>query len=119
MVADEVSLAESADRMQPALAVVDLSLTREDSLRWLEQLRARCPKLKLIVMSVHDEPSVCRSAMAAGADGYVLKRTVATELLTAVDAVLAGGSYISPGARERGFPSQQNQTHNPDRIETP
>jgi DNA-binding NarL/FixJ family response regulator len=99
MVADERSLFESAERLQPTLAVVDLSLARGDSLRWLQQLRARCPNLKVVLLSVHDEPSVGRSAMAAGADGYVLKRTVATELLPAIDAVLAGQRYVSEPAR--------------------
>jgi DNA-binding NarL/FixJ family response regulator len=100
MVADENSLFESAARLRPTLAVVDLSLARDDSLRWLERLRARSPGLKIIVLSVHDEPSVCRSAMEAGADGFVLKRALATELLPAVDVVLAGQRYGLPTARE-------------------
>ena len=96
MVADEHSLAESAVRLQPTLAVVDLSLARGDSLAWLQRLRERCPGLKIIVLSVHDEPSVCRSAMDVGVEGFVLKRALATELLPAVDAVLAGKRYGFP-----------------------
>jgi len=91
MVADENSLFESAGRLRPTLAVVDLSLAHGDSLRWLPRLRARCPGLKILVLSVHDEPSVRRAALEAGADGFVLKRAIATELLTAVDTALAGG----------------------------
>jgi len=90
MVADENSLFESADRLRPTLAVVDLSLARGDSLGWLQRLRARCPGLKVLVLSVHDEPSVRRAALEAGADGFVLKRAIATELLPAIDAALAG-----------------------------
>src|SRR5512137_2635803 len=66
MVADENSLFESARRLQPTLAVVDLSLARDDGLRWLQGLRSHCPGLKLIVLSVHDESSVCRAAREAG-----------------------------------------------------
>ncbi len=83
------------------LAVVDLSLAHGDSLRSLQRLRARCPGLKVIVLSVHDEPSVCRAAMEAGADGFVLKRALATELLPAVDTVLAGRRYGFPIATEK------------------
>jgi len=90
MVADENSLLESAGRLRPTLAVVDLSLAHGDSLRWLPRLRALCPELKILVLSVHDEPSVRRAALEAGADGFVLKRSIATDLLTAVDAALAG-----------------------------
>ena len=101
MVADENSLFESARRLQPTLAVVDLSLARGDSLRSLQRLRAQCPGLKVIVLSVHDEPSVCRAAMEAGADGFVLKRALATELLPAVDVVLAGRRYGFPTVSEK------------------
>ncbi len=101
MVADENSLFESARRLQPTLAIVDLSLTHGDILRSLQRLRARCPGLKVIVLSVHDEPSVCRAAMEAGADGFVLKRALATDLLPAVDAVLAGGRYGFAAATEK------------------
>jgi DNA-binding NarL/FixJ family response regulator len=88
MVADETSLAETAARLQPEVAVVDLSLARENSLHWLKQLHQHCPALKLIVLSVHDEPTVRQAALAAGAHAFVLKRAIATDLLPAVEAVL-------------------------------
>ena len=61
MVADEPSLQESAARLQPSIAVVDLALTRGDGLGVVRRLRARCPDLKLIVLSLHDEASACRA----------------------------------------------------------
>jgi two-component system secretion response regulator SsrB len=96
MVADEISLFESVTRLPVDLAVVDFSLTRGEGIGLVRRLRARCLIMKLIVVSVHDEPSVSRSALEAGADGFVLKRAIATDLLPAVDAVLAGQRYISP-----------------------
>jgi DNA-binding NarL/FixJ family response regulator len=94
MVADETSLIESAARLQPALVVVDLSLARTDSLRWLQRLRACSPASKIIVLSVHDEPSVARAALEAGADVLILKRCLATELLPAIDALLHGAPHM-------------------------
>jgi two-component system secretion response regulator SsrB len=88
MVADEASMLESAGRLQPEMAVVDVSLTRGNSLHWIQGLRQRCPALKLIVLSVHDEPSVRRATMEAGADMFVLKRAIATDLLPAVESLL-------------------------------
>ncbi len=96
MVADEASLSAVTERMHPELAVVDLSLHGGEGLRWLRQLRSRCPQLKLIVISVHDEPSVREAAIEAGADGFVLKRAIVTDLLPAVDAVLAERAPASP-----------------------
>jgi DNA-binding NarL/FixJ family response regulator len=87
MVADEPSLLEGAGRLQPDVAVVDLSLAMDGNLNWLQALRQSCPHLKVIVLSVHDEESVRQAALRAGADAFVLKRAIATDLLSAVDAV--------------------------------
>ena len=95
MVADEASLADAASRLLPDVAVVDLSLARERGLGWLRAVRERCPDLKIIVLSVHDEHSVYRAAMDAGADAFVLKRTIATDLLAAVEHV-RGGRQAEP-----------------------
>ena len=105
MVADEVSLIEGAVRLQPEVAVVDLSLAQDSNLGWLRTLRKRCPRLKVIVLSVHDQESVRLAAMQAGGDAFVLKRRIATDLLSAVDAVRAGQSLTTstgPGVAESG-----------------
>ena len=96
MVADEISLFESATRLPIDVAVVDLALTRGEGIALVRRLRDHCPIMKLIVVSVHDEPSASRLVLEAGANGFVLKRAIATDLLPAVDAVLAGQRYVSP-----------------------
>ena len=98
MVADETSLMESASRLNPALAVVDLSLERAGGLAWLARLRAGSPGIKVVVISVHDEPGVIRAAKAAGADAFVLKRAIASDLIPAAEAVLAGRPFPPNGA---------------------
>jgi two-component system secretion response regulator SsrB len=102
MVADEASLIEGADRLRPEVAVVDLSLAGDSGLGWLRTVRGRCPDLKLIVLSVHDEQSVRRAALEAGADAFVLKRAIATDLLPAVALVRAGRSLDAPPEEGRG-----------------
>jgi two-component system secretion response regulator SsrB len=87
MVADKTSLLDVAFRLRPDVAVVDLSLARDGDLDWLKAVRQRCPGLKVIALSVHDEEAVRRAAMAAGADAFVLKRAIATDLLPAVARV--------------------------------
>ena len=87
MVADEASLLDTAGRLRPEVAVIDLSLARDSGLGWLSAIRQRCPGLKVIVLSVHDEQAVRRAAMEAGADAFVLKREIVTELLNAVEFV--------------------------------
>lgn len=90
MVADETSLIEGANRLQPEVAVVDLSLARDKGLDWLGALKANCPDLKVVALSVHDEQAVRQAAMNAGADAFVLKRSIATELLEAIEIVCDG-----------------------------
>ena len=96
MVTDENSLIESASRMQPAVVVADLSVPGGGGFAWLGRLLGQSPASKVIVLSVHDEPTVVQSALEAGASGFVLKRAIASDLLNAVDAVLAGKRYVSP-----------------------
>jgi DNA-binding NarL/FixJ family response regulator len=100
MVADEPSLQESAARLEPCLAVVDLALAREDGLGVVRRLHARCPGLKLIVLSLHDERSASLATLDAGASAIVLKRAIATDLLPAVEAVQAGHRFVSPGVQK-------------------
>jgi DNA-binding NarL/FixJ family response regulator len=94
MVADEASLLEVARRLRPGVAVVDLSLARDSGLGWLQALRRSCPDLGVIVLSVHDEQAVRRAAAEAGADAFVLKRAIATDLLPAVELVRGGRSGV-------------------------
>lgn len=94
MVADETSLIESALRMHPSVVVADLALTRGESFGWLRRLLGRCPELRVIVLSAHDEASILQSAFEAGAKGVVRRREIVPQLLDAVKAVLAGGRYV-------------------------
>jgi DNA-binding NarL/FixJ family response regulator len=77
--------------IQAPLAVVDLSLTPgEQGLGLVRGLRSRFPQLKLIVVGIHDDAHGRQSALNAGASVFVARRSVETDLLAAVDAVLAG-----------------------------
>ncbi len=94
-VADEASLLEGAARIRPTAVVVDLSLAGGDIVGFLRTLRERAPAVKVLLLTVHDEQTVASAALAAGADGVVLTRAIATDLLEAVEAVLAGKRYTS------------------------
>jgi DNA-binding NarL/FixJ family response regulator len=96
MVADEASLLEAVQRMQPDLVVVDLSLPVSGGVNVVRSLCSRHPGLRVLVLSVHDEESVVTQALGVGAAGFVLKRTAAADLTAAVDAVLRGETYVSP-----------------------
>jgi len=96
MVADERSLIDALATFRPDLVVVDLSLPREGEANIAKQLLGRHPELRLIVLSIHDEPTVAGELLCAGVAGFVLKRSAPTDLIQAVKEVLRGGSYVSP-----------------------
>ena len=95
-VADEPSLRRGAQQLAPALIVLDLALAGLSSIRLLQDLHEVSPASRIIVLSVHDDAAVARMAFEAGADGVVLKRSIAHDFLSAVSAVLRGERFVSP-----------------------
>jgi two-component system response regulator DegU len=63
-------------------------------------LKRRLPNLKLIILSVHDEPTVVKEVIASGAAGFVLKWYAATDLIPAVEEVFQARAYISPSVND-------------------
>ncbi|MEI8374105.1 MAG: response regulator transcription factor [Planctomycetota bacterium] len=103
MVADEASLLQAVEKVKPELAIVDLSFPRKsmNSGNIAAMLRERFPNLKLIMLSVHDEPVVVERMLEMNAAGYVLKGSATTDLFPAIEEVLAGGTFVSPSIRPR------------------
>lgn len=98
---DGTEVLDEVERLKPDLVILDISMPRLGGLETLERLRAKHPTVKVILLSVHGNSPLIQSAVALGADGYVLKNASATEIVTAVHAVTNGGSYFSPAvARE-------------------
>ena len=100
MVADEHSLADAVVTNPPDLVIVDLSMRVSSAQNIARLLHGLNPDLGFIVLSVHDEQTVVDECLAAGAKGFVLKRTVVTDLIAAVETVLRGGIYVSPSIEQ-------------------
>jgi len=97
MVGDEASLLEAAARLTPLVVVADIGMAEGDLKSFVARILARSSQSRMVLLSVHDEPSVALAAFRAGAHAVVLKRSIATDLLAAVDDVLDGRSYVSRG----------------------
>jgi DNA-binding NarL/FixJ family response regulator len=95
MVADKASLFDTTEKINPDLAVVDLSLPVSGEINIARQLKDKYPELKIIILSVHDEQTVVSEIMASGVSGFVLKRSVASDLILAVDKVLGDKTFVS------------------------
>jgi len=85
-------------RHQPDVVIVDLAM-RENGLAGLsliERVKSRDPQARILVLSMHRDPTIVAQALHAGASGYVLKDTATEDLLTAIRTIQEGNSYLSP-----------------------
>jgi DNA-binding NarL/FixJ family response regulator len=87
---------QMAMELQPSVVVLDLSMPGLNGLEVTQQLLARRPGCKVVVLTVHEDRSYLRKLIEVGASGYVLKRSAAKVLLHAIQAVAAGGIYLDP-----------------------
>jgi DNA-binding NarL/FixJ family response regulator len=78
------------------LVLVDISLAGTNGIELTKQIRAEHPKLPILILSMHEETLYANRALKAGANGYLMKRAGADELLKAVRSLLAGTAYRSP-----------------------
>ncbi|HZO97977.1 MAG TPA: response regulator transcription factor [Gaiellaceae bacterium] len=85
----------------PDLVLMDVVMPGESGLEGVPKLLHEHPDLKVLVLSMQDDPRYVREAFAAGASGYVLKEAADAEVVTAIREVAAGGRYVHPelGAR--------------------
>ena len=95
MVANKKSLFEAIDKVRPDLAVLDLSLMVSGEVSIASEINNRYPDLKFIILSLHDESSAVEDVLSAGASGYILKRSVGTDLFAAVKSVREGNTFVS------------------------
>ena len=96
MVADEISLRHALEHFNPDVVVADLSLPVSTKSNIARELKENFPKLKVIILSIHDEKSVVDDVMASGIEGFVLKRRAVIDLIPAIHEVCQGQKYISP-----------------------
>jgi len=82
-------------------AILDLSLRGISGLEVLKELKQICPKLPVLILSMHSEEQYARRAFQAGAAGDVTKDSARAELVEAIKRVMEGGRYVSPALAEK------------------
>jgi DNA-binding NarL/FixJ family response regulator len=82
-------------RSQPDLALVDISLPGKSGLDLIRKLRALASKVKLLIVSMHDEALYADRVLRAGGDGYIMKQEDPEEIIHAIRDVLGGHIYVS------------------------
>jgi DNA-binding NarL/FixJ family response regulator len=99
--ADGRAVLEAAEKHQPDLILLDISMPGLNGIEAARRLKQSNPGAKLIILTMHADLSFVRAAFEAGVSGYVLKQSAATELVRALHDVDSGRSYISLQIRKR------------------
>ena len=93
---DGQSAWQQARDCEPDVMILDISMPTMNGMQVAAQLKRECPNLKVLVLSVHEEPIYLRELLAVGAAGYILKHAAADTLIHAIRVVAAGGVYLDP-----------------------
>jgi len=100
--------AETADavlpairQLQPAIAVIDLSLGHDSGIELIKNIRLQHPDLPLLVLSMHDESLYAERALRAGAKGYIMKQEAPEKVIIAIRQVLQGAIYVSDAMKAK------------------
>ncbi len=93
---DGRAVVRAADDLRPDVAVLDIAMPRLNGLDATELLLERLPAVKVVILTMDDDPDIAAEAARRGASGYVIKSAAVSELFEAIETVLAGKRYVSP-----------------------
>ena len=104
---------KSFAEVKPDVVVLDLSMAGMGGLETLSRLAAKWPGVRVLVLSAHEDTAHPRRALAAGALGYLTKRSAAEALIEAIRQVAAGKLFLEPALAQEIVVEQVGSTGNP------
>ncbi|RON50795.1 response regulator [Pseudomonas frederiksbergensis] len=112
-------LLEMVEQLSPDIVLLDISMKETGGLEALQRLKKVRPQSKVLILSMHTDPTLIMQALESGAHGYLLKDTTATELEHALDALRNNERYLSPAIahtviNQALIRTQKNQAPIPD-----
>ena len=95
-VSDGRALVAAAETLNPDVIVLDISMPLLNGLEAARQIKQKLKHVKLVFLTMNEDADLAAEAFRSGASAYVLKRSAASELTTAIQEVMQGRSYITP-----------------------
>ena len=95
--ADGLEAIRCIKKKNPELLLLDISMPRLNGISVIKEVRTQFPDLKILVLTIHESDQYVLETFKAGVNGYCIKDSSRAELLMAIDSILAGKTYISPG----------------------
>jgi DNA-binding NarL/FixJ family response regulator len=96
MVEDGRALVAAAKKLQPDVIVADITMPHLNGLDAMAQLKKENVHVKVVFLTMHQDPSYAQRALEAGAAGFVVKHSASTEIVMAINAALKGQTFITP-----------------------
>jgi DNA-binding NarL/FixJ family response regulator len=122
MVENGRELVERARQLHPEAIVVDIGMPLLNGIEAARQIRKSAPEIKIIFLSMHDDPDIVKRCFAVGGMAYVLKRSAPSELRFAVQEALSGRQYLTSHVTRQvlePFLSDSNETKASKQTLTP
>ncbi len=91
---DGIEAVAAIQHTKPDVAILDVTMPRSGGLDAIHDIVTRSRSTRILLLTMHEEPAYLRTALSAGASGYVLKKSVDADLLTAIRAVYKGRTYV-------------------------
>ena len=98
---DGQEVLERMRTLQFDVLLLDMSMPGKSGVELIKQVKAEKPKLRILVLSMHEEHQYAVRAIRAGASGYLTKESAAAQLVAAIRKIAAGGAFISAEVAER------------------
>jgi DNA-binding NarL/FixJ family response regulator len=119
-VSDGRALVAAAEALKPDVVVLDVAMPVLNGLEAARQIKQRLRNVKLVFLTMNEDADIAAEAFRIGAAGYLLKRSGASELLTAIREVMQGRSYVTPLITDGLVQSlQHSDEHSPSHELTP
>ena len=100
---DGAQALELADTLQPDVLLLDISMPPPDGIEVMRRLSAIKSAVRVLILTMHEDPDLVCEAFGAGTSGYMIKRAVADELIGAIHTIAKGGRYVHPTVQELGY----------------
>jgi DNA-binding NarL/FixJ family response regulator len=119
VVSDGRALVDAAPRLKPDVVILDISMPLLNGFDAAARLKQLLPKVKIVFLTMKDDPNLAAAVLGLGPVGYVLKHSAASELLTAITEVLRGKPYVTPRLKPENWAVRETRARQFSKDLTP
>jgi DNA-binding NarL/FixJ family response regulator len=115
-VEDGRALIAAVKKLRPDVVVADISMPHLNGIEAVRQIKENDPQIRVVILTMHHDVQYANRAFDAGASGFVLKVSAASELITAIGEVLKGKTYVTPTIAGELIQSYKEGKENPEAV---